>query len=82
MAFLMSYFASKKKAAPSPSQAAAKKTLSQLGIDDAAVPQASTSWSKLQMPVSNELDRDTTKHTQTQHTAHRHSTQTQHTDGP
>lgn len=51
MAFLMSYFASKKKAAPSPSQAAAKKTLSQLGIDDAAVPQASTSWSKLQMPV-------------------------------
>lgn len=49
MAFLMSYFANKNKAAPSASQAAAKKTLSQLGIDDAAVPQAS--WSKLQMLV-------------------------------
>ena len=49
MAFFMSYFAKKKAAPPSPSQVAAKKTLSQLGIDDDAVPQAT--WSKMQMPV-------------------------------
>lgn len=49
MAFLMSYFKKKANEAPSPQKVAVKKTLSQLGIDDDAVPESS--WNRFQMPV-------------------------------
>lgn len=49
MAFLMSYFKKKANDAPSPHKVAVKKTLSQLGIDDDAIPESS--WNRFQMPV-------------------------------